>query len=132
MQLIGDIAELYEPLVEEHGRRLELAATGHCPALVHREMLTIAISNLIDNALNYGAGDIELGVRQEGTEAHITVTDNGPGIAAQDEQLALSCFGRLDNARSREGAGLALHWSNRRCARMADASPFIAPVNGSR
>ncbi len=107
-ELVRDIAELYEPLVEEHGRRLELAVCGDCRALVHREMLTIAISNLIDNALKYGAGDIELGVRSAEGEAHVTVADSGPGIAVENEQLALSRFGRLDNARTREGAGLGL------------------------
>lgn len=107
-RVVSDIAELYEPLVEDHGRALALAASAPCMAMVHREILTIAISNLIDNALKYGAGTIELGVRCEGGEAQVTVTDQGPGIALQDEQLALSRFGRLDDARTREGAGLGL------------------------
>ncbi|HEX7854565.1 MAG TPA: ATP-binding protein [Sphingobium sp.] len=107
-QLIADIADLYEPLVEEHGRSLQLDLPAPCMALVHREMLTMAVSNLIDNALKYGAGPIILSVRQEGSEAVISVIDHGPGIAEDQEQVALSRFGRLDNARSREGAGLGL------------------------
>ncbi|MFT3965963.1 MAG: ATP-binding protein [Sphingobium sp.] len=107
-QLVEDVADLYEPLVEEHGRALRLDLPAPCMALVHREMLTMAVSNLIDNALKYGAGPIILSVRQEGEEAIISVIDHGPGIAADQEQVALSRFGRLDNARSREGAGLGL------------------------
>ncbi|MET0364202.1 MAG: HAMP domain-containing sensor histidine kinase [Sphingobium sp.] len=106
--LIADIADLYEPLVEEHGRTLELDLHPPCRALVHREMLTMAVSNLIDNALKYGAGPIILSVRQEGSDAVVSVIDHGPGIAEDQEQVALSRFGRLDNARSREGAGLGL------------------------
>ncbi|HEX7873820.1 MAG TPA: ATP-binding protein [Sphingobium sp.] len=106
--LIADIADLYEPLVEEHGRTLELDLPAPCMALVHREMLTMAVSNLIDNALKYGAGPIILSVRQEGAEAVVSVIDHGPGIAQEQEHVALSRFGRLDNARSREGAGLGL------------------------
>lgn len=107
-QLIADIADLYEPLVEEHGRSLQLDLPAPCMALVHREMLTMAVSNLIDNALKYGAGTIILSVRHQGTEAVISVIDHGAGIAEDQEQVALSRFGRLDNARSREGAGLGL------------------------
>lgn len=107
-QLIADIADLYEPLVEENGRSLDLDIAAPCPALVHREMLTMAVSNLIDNALKYGAGPIILSVRREGAEAIVSVIDHGPGIPEAQEQVAVSRFGRLDNARSREGAGLGL------------------------
>ncbi|MCE7795399.1 HAMP domain-containing histidine kinase [Sphingobium sufflavum] len=106
--LMADIADLYEPLVEEHGRALHLDTPAPCMALVHREMLTMAISNLIDNALKYGAGTITASVRREGDEAIITIADQGDGFAPDQEQVALSRFGRLDNARSKEGAGLGL------------------------
>lgn len=107
-QLIADIADLYEPLVEEHGRTLDLDVPTPCPALVHREMLTMAVSNLIDNSLKYGAGPIILSVRRDESDVVLSVLDHGPGIPAEQEQVALSRFGRLDNARSREGAGLGL------------------------
>jgi signal transduction histidine kinase len=107
--LIADIADLYEPLVEESGRALEVVVAEPCRALVHREMLTLAISNLIDNALKYGAGAIILSVgRTTEGEASLCVADHGPGIPQDQEQVAVSRFGRLDNARSESGAGLGL------------------------
>jgi len=106
--LIADIADLYEPLVEESGRTLTLDVTAPCRALVHREMLTLAISNLIDNALKYGAGEIILSVACADGKATICVADHGPGIPEDQQQIALSRFGRLDNARSESGAGLGL------------------------
>lgn len=106
--LIADIADLYEPLVEESGRSLLLDLAQSCRALVHREMLTLAISNLIDNALKYGSGTILLSVARREGEAAICVADEGEGIADDQLPVALSRFGRLDNARSKEGAGLGL------------------------
>jgi signal transduction histidine kinase len=107
-RLVADIADLYEPVVEEQGRALILDLPEPCRALVHREMLTMAVSNLIDNALKYGAGAIILSVRRDGGSARLSVADHGAGITVDQESLALSRFGRLDNARSREGAGLGL------------------------
>lgn len=106
--LITDIADLYEPLVEEDGRALEIVVEEVCRAVVHREMLTLAISNLIDNALKYGAGTIRLSVGRCDGLASICVGDEGQGIPEDQEQAALSRFGRLDNARSSAGAGLGL------------------------
>lgn len=106
--LIADLADLYEPLVEEHGRLLHLDAPAPCRAFVHREMLTMAISNLIDNALKYGAGPITVSVRQVADMAVVAVIDRGSGIPQDQEQVAISRFGRLDNARSQGGAGLGL------------------------
>ncbi|CAN5129394.1 HAMP domain-containing sensor histidine kinase [soil metagenome] len=106
--LIADIADLYEPLVEESGRTLTIDVTAPCRALVHREMLTLAVSNLIDNALKYGAGEIILSVACMNGKATICVADHGPGIPDDQWQVAVSRFGRLDNARSESGAGLGL------------------------
>ncbi|HEX4833364.1 MAG TPA: HAMP domain-containing sensor histidine kinase [Trebonia sp.] len=68
--------------------------------------------NLIDNAVRYAAGQVTVGVRADGRWAELTVTDDGPGIAAGDLERAFDRFARLDCARSRgdddAGAGLGL------------------------
>jgi signal transduction histidine kinase len=49
-----------------------------------------------------------LGLRAEGGEAVISVTDSGPGIPEHLRQKVLERFVRLDESRSRPGNGLGL------------------------
>jgi two-component system osmolarity sensor histidine kinase EnvZ len=69
-----------------------------------------AISNLIDNALDYGAPPLELRLRALGTDGYvIEVRDHGAGIPETSLAKALEPFQRLDRARRGEGhCGLGL------------------------
>ncbi|MGY2735396.1 ATP-binding protein [Sphingomonas sp. UYP23] len=109
--LMEEIAELYAPVVEDVGMRFEAVIEAGAPRIVlHRELLTQAIANLIDNALRHaGAGGaITLRLAIAGGEARFQVEDRGPGIAEADRAQALRRFGRLDSARSLPGAGLGM------------------------
>ena len=109
--LIEEIGELYAPVAEESGLRFEVVIELHPPRIIlHRELMTQAITNLIDNALRHAAGGAEIILRlaSTATEVRIQVEDRGPGIAEADREQALRRFGRLDNARSTPGAGLGL------------------------
>lgn len=108
--LASDMVDMYEPLAEDNGVRLTAMVTGPVPIRAHRELLGRALSNLIDNALRYGAtgGAIEVIAETTADGARLTVADRGPGIAPADRDDALRRFGRLDAARSARGAGLGL------------------------
>jgi signal transduction histidine kinase len=110
--LIEEIADLYAPVAEEAGLSFSVTIASPPPAAVplHRELLSQAIANLIDNAMRHAAsgGSIALALAEEGGKLRITVADRGPGIAAEDHAEALRRFGRLDSARSLPGAGLGL------------------------
>ena len=75
-------------------------------------MLREAITNVVDNAIKYSprGASIDIHAHVDGTQAHLTVADEGPGIAAEDRERIFDRFFRLDEARSREsgGAGLGL------------------------
>ena len=107
-------AELYEPLAEEKGMRLDLAAPPPLPARANRELIGQAVANLIDNALKYGrapeggAAALSVTARREKSEVLITVADHGPGIAPADRARVLERFVRLDGSRSQPGSGLGL------------------------
>ena len=103
----GDLAELYEPLVEQHGAALALDLAPAW-AEVDRELLARALSNLVDNALKYGGKSITLGTGREGGNPVVWVADDGPGIAEGDRGRAFERHTRLDNARTKPGAGLGL------------------------
>lgn len=108
--LVTDMVEMYEPLSEDSGVRLTALAPAPVLVHAHRQLLGRALSNLIDNALRYGAagGRIEVSAMATADGAEIIVADHGPGIAPADRGDALRRFGRLDTARSASGAGLGL------------------------
>jgi signal transduction histidine kinase len=108
--LIGELAEMYEPVVEETGRDLEVKAQRDLPQMVgHRQLLAQAMSNLIENALRHAdSGEIVVGAEVDGDIVRLGVADRGKGIALAQQAEARRRFGRLDSSRSRDGAGLGL------------------------
>ena len=71
--------------------------------------VAVALDNLIDNALTYTPqGSVR--VRVLASEAHVTltVTDSGPGIAAEHLPRIFERFYRVDRARSRDSGGTGL------------------------
>jgi signal transduction histidine kinase len=78
--------------------------------ILHRELMTQAITNLIDNALRHAAAGraVTLRLACDDRELRFQVEDRGPGIAQADRALALRRFGRLDGARTTPGAGLGM------------------------
>jgi signal transduction histidine kinase len=101
-------------VIEEAGLRFTVAmppGPARRISMLHRELLSQALANLIDNALRHGdsgRGDRIVARKLAGGRSVWTVVDRGPGIAAEDRAQALSRFGRLDRARSLPGAGLGL------------------------
>jgi signal transduction histidine kinase len=111
--IIADVAELYEPMVEEQGGSLQLNTGIGLRVRADRQLLAQAISNLIDNALKYGAREGEgpqITVRGyiEAGKVVIAVGDRGEGIAPQDRGRVTERFVRLESSRSRPGNGLGL------------------------
>lgn len=109
-RLVGDIADLYEAAAEERG--LTLAASAEPDLLVcgHDQLLALALSNLIDNALRHApeGSDITLAARATATGPALVVADHGPGIPEADRVRVLGRFVRLDPSRGSAGAGLGL------------------------
>ena len=114
--LARDVAELYEPVVEDAGLRLECSAAAEVHIRANRQLLGQAIANLIDNAIKYGrpsaaAGgqaDIRVAVETMGGEVRVAVGDRGPGIPAADRERVVKRFVRLEESRTRPGTGLGL------------------------
>ena len=78
------------------------------------DALSRLLVNLLDNAVRHAASQVCVSVRAEGGWAVLVVSDDGPGIPAEDAERAFDRFSRLDDARSRTGeegvagAGLGL------------------------
>jgi two-component system phosphate regulon sensor histidine kinase PhoR len=78
--------------------------------LADREAIHQVFSNLIDNALKYGAsgGRIVLGARAVPHAVEFFVQDFGGGIASEHLPRLFERFYRVDKARSRESGGTGL------------------------
>jgi two-component system phosphate regulon sensor histidine kinase PhoR len=78
--------------------------------LADREAIHQVFSNLIDNALKYGAagGRIVLGARALPHAVEFFVQDFGAGIASEHLPRLFERFYRVDKARSRESGGTGL------------------------
>jgi signal transduction histidine kinase len=110
-ELAAELAEMYDPLADEKGATLEFDRPARpVPLFGHRQLLAQAISNLLENAIRYGAsgGEIRVRVQPGERQIRIEVGDRGPGIPADRRAEARRRFGRLDSSRSDEGAGLGL------------------------
>jgi two-component system, OmpR family, sensor kinase len=67
-----------------------------------------ALSNLVENALSHGAGDVVLFARRAADAVELHVVDHGPGVPESFQERAFDRFSRADEARGRGGAGLGL------------------------
>lgn len=109
-ELASDVGELYEAVTEESGVEFVCELNETAWAMVDRELIAQALTNLIDNALKYCGepGRIELRVTTTNDGVRILVGDNGPGIPESDRDRVTDRFVRLESARHRPGNGLGL------------------------
>jgi signal transduction histidine kinase len=106
-----DVHELYEPLAEEKGIALDLAAApAPVETIGNGQLLAQAIANLVDNAIKHAPPGSRVAVRTTRDPApSVEVADDGPGIPADQRERAKQRFVRLDAARSTvPGSGLGL------------------------
>ena len=89
--------------------RVRLTLADLPPYVCRPVALRRALANLVENALRYADGTIELRSGMDGGEIRLSVLDAGPGIPQADLERMRQPFTRLDAARSgRPGAGLGL------------------------
>lgn len=69
-----------------------------------------AVANIIQNALRYSDGDIEIttGMSADKKSVYFCVFDTGPGIPEEDIERLFQPFTQGDEARGGEGSGLGL------------------------
>ena len=74
------------------------------------EMLTVAVKNLVENAINYSDENstVGIGVKESNGIAAISVTDSGVGLTVEDQTRIFERFYRVDPSRSRDTGGTGL------------------------
>lgn len=77
-----------------------------------RERLSQVVEHLLDNAVKFGGpqGEISVALRRSNGYAHLSVSDEGPGVSPADHERIFERFIRLGDVLTREtqGAGVGL------------------------
>ena len=112
---VGEVVEAVFQVVQEQPASQERRLTLSLPhksliAPVDRDLLSLVIYNLLDNALKFTRpGDaVELRVLESGPAIIIEVADNGPGIAEADMPYVWEDLYRGHSARGVPGSGIGL------------------------
>ncbi|HTS46335.1 MAG TPA: ATP-binding protein [Bryobacteraceae bacterium] len=107
--LIESVLEKLKPRTDE--RAIQVRISSRIPPIwVDRELIEVALRQLIDNALKYSPPDTPVRVEAEAESGRVivSVADSGPGIPEAEQTRIFEKFYRADAARHVPGAGLGL------------------------
>ncbi len=113
-ELVEEMAEFYEPIIEDEGGVLELKVSQGVVIAGDRQLLAQLMTNLIDNTLKYGRDPktnvpmVTLQADMIDDKPTLIVADKGVGIADEDKDRVTERFVRLEESRSAPGNGLGL------------------------
>ncbi|MBL8607543.1 MAG: sensor histidine kinase [Myxococcales bacterium] len=113
---VTDAIQVYRYRAEREGVEIDLdAPTDLPPARLDDRAVGLAVINLVDNALKYAKGTktVSVRVQMRGRDIAIAVTDQGPGVPAEERQRIFDRFVRGESTRRESrvrgsGIGLAL------------------------
>ena len=111
-----DLSELTASVCEDmaldqrRGILLESEIQSGISAEGNRSLLTRLVVNLISNAYRYGKenGHIWVRLKEDEQQIRLTVSDDGIGIAKEDQEKIFSRFYQVDVSRTGRGSGLGL------------------------
>ncbi|HRO20748.1 ATP-binding protein [Alcaligenes sp. RM2] len=81
------------------------------PVQIEKSLLTVAVQNLIDNALRYTKAQQPISLRIEAGEPgylRLSVLDHGPGLSDSERDLAMNRFWRGSQQQAGYGLGLSI------------------------
>lgn len=107
-----DVAEFYEPTVEDKRIDFTLALSSSTPLMMQADpsLLFEALANLVENAIKFAppSGSVAVELFHAADGFGVAVRDNGPGIAPAERQAVLQRFYRSETSRHTAGNGLGL------------------------
>ncbi|MBN9319022.1 MAG: HAMP domain-containing protein [Caulobacterales bacterium] len=126
-QRLVDLAALCMTIVDnatDAGGRASYEGPDHLSTRLRPSAVKRAIDNLVQNALIYGGGaDVSLSI--VGDRVVVRVCDDGPGIPESQMARVKEAFTRLDDARSRNTAGLGLGLSTVEKMTVTEGGEFV-------
>ena len=111
-ELLELIVKRLRPIADQHEVELILETFKPVTAQVDETKLSLAISNLIENAVKYNKEDgwVRISLNSDHKYFYVKVEDSGLGIPEEDQEHIFERFYRVDKSHSREigGTGLGL------------------------
>jgi two-component system sensor histidine kinase/response regulator len=107
--LIQGVVSASQPLSDNRSVIFD-APVPALKVMVDAILVRRVVQNLLSNAIKYSptGGVVCIGIQQMQDEVRITVTDTGPGIAAEFHTRIFEKFGQVESKTSRTGTGLGL------------------------
>lgn len=104
------IVDAYRADIEAAGRALETDIAGAVSVWGDPDLLGLAVSNLLENAMKHtpAGARIAVAISRHAGRCWLDIEDGGAGMSAAEFSRAVAPFTRLDAARSTTGAGLGL------------------------
>jgi len=109
--LIQEIVGLVGILAEDKGQTIGIDGSSEIAVHADRSVLRQAILNLVDNAIKYSPEDTRIEIEVTSADdgiAQIAISDQGPGIPAEEQSRIFDRFYRIDEGRSRQSGGTGL------------------------
>jgi signal transduction histidine kinase len=110
-----DVVALVQKVTESFGydiKRIEVdSLTSSLEIMADGQRLTVALRNVISNALKYSAesnGPVKVTVFPDDNGARVVVADTGIGISPEAQAMVFEPFYRTDDSRSRATGGYGL------------------------
>ncbi|MBN1193231.1 MAG: response regulator [Coriobacteriia bacterium] len=110
---IAGAVNTFRAVLDQHGRDIKLDVSDNLPlAAGDPDRVGQVLINFISNAIKYSpeGGDIGVHASLEGKLVRVAISDEGIGIAAEDQARLFTKFYRVDSSLTREigGTGLGL------------------------
>jgi two-component system, OmpR family, sensor kinase len=126
------VADLVGPIADAHpDRRFAISTQSGILATIDPTELGYVVTNLADNAVKYGLGEIAVRVHAQDSSAVIEVADQGPGIPSTDVARVFDRFYR-GTQRDVAGSGLGLAIVKRAVERAHGTISLDTSPHGSR
>ena len=113
-ELLREMVDAAKSLPVYQGREVNLliskVPSPFPPVTGDRDLLSLAVYNLVENALKFTSGDeaVEVRALEDGRAIVIEIADSGPGIPSDELSKIFEELYRGANARGIEGSGLGL------------------------
>ena len=75
---------------------------------VNADQFLRVVRNLLDNAASHAESAVHVTLREDDESIRLVVSDDGPGVPAEDRERIFERFARVDAARSRDNGGTGL------------------------